>query len=94
MRRRMIIAPFYRDAKLFERMMYDKGEFQSGDKIYYAQRIEHLRGMRLGEGMDQVQTWFLQGHWPCRTHGEIDQMNIMEHLAKIYAEGDIRYWFT
>jgi hypothetical protein len=93
MRRRMIIAPYYRDGWLFASEMLRKGEFQPDDKIYHAQRPEHLRGFRLGEGCDEVQTWFLQGHWPCRWREEIERMIEMEALALIYSGGDIRRWF-
>lgn len=93
-RRRMIIAPYHRDAMLFRGEMLRKGEFDPDDIIYVAIRPEHLRGYRLGEGMDEVQTWFLQGHWPCRHHEDVARMVEMEDLARVYSRNDIRRWFT
>ena len=94
MRRRMIVAPYYRDASLFIQDMILNGEFQPGDKLHIAIGPGGLRGFRLGEGMDEVQTWFLQGNWPCSTHEDVDRMIEMETLARVYSGGDIRRWFT
>jgi len=90
----MIIAPYYRDAELFKQRMLDKGEFAYDDKIYVAFRPEHLRGFRLGSGMDEVEAWFIQGNWPCRYSEDVERMVEMETIARIYSGGEIRRWFT
>lgn len=91
----MIVAPYYRDAMLFKYMMFDKGEFALDDKIYYALRPEQLQGFRNMPGMDIVETWFLQGHWPVRSHREIEAMVAMETLARVYSfPYPIRRWYT
>lgn len=90
----MIIAPFFRDAMRFKEMMLRKGEFSPEDKIYVAYHPEQLRGFRLGEGMDEVQTWFIEGNWPVSRRADIDRMIAMMNLARAYSGGDIRRWYT
>jgi hypothetical protein len=80
----MIIAPFQRQAELFARDMgWHSGEYR------VAREPWHLRGYRL----DRWEVWWLDQLWPCRTHEDVEKMEHMMMLARMYG-ADLRRWYT
>jgi hypothetical protein len=81
---RLIIAPIFRQARLF---MDDMGFYPRECKV--AREPMHLRGLRL----DTWEVWWLDGLWPCRTHEDVNRMLEMKTLARVYG-ADIHHWWT
>jgi len=55
----------------------------------FARTHEHLYGYDLRDW----EVWFLQGMWPCRTHGDVRHMEEMMAHAR-HRGADVRRWFT
>lgn len=83
--KRMIIAPFYRQAVLFAR---DMGWARDEYRAIIADPMK-LRGYRL----DAWEVWWLDGLWPCRTREDVAKMEHMMMMARFYG-ADIRRWYT
>lgn len=82
--KRMIIAPVHRQAVLFARSMG-----WARDEYRVALEPWHLRGYRL----DAWEVWWLDQLWPCRTREDVEKMEHMMTLARMYG-ADIRRWYT
>ena len=82
--RRLIIAPFTRQAELFMRWSgYNPRECR------VVTSKEHLHGYQL----NTWEVWWLDRMWPCSTHEDVDRMNDLMAYAR-YCGADIRRWWT
>lgn len=82
--RQFIIAPNYRQARLFCFDMNWNPRY-----VTVATDIVHIQGYNLKE----YEVWWLDRMWPCQTHEQVRWMELMKREAR-FRGADIHHWWT